>query len=500
MDTTAQDLQAYKMHIGGEWVDAASGETFESDNPYTAAPWALIPKGGAADVERAVQAAHTAFTDGDWPKLTATQRGALLRRLGDLLVENAAHLAEIEVRDNGKLIAEMSAQMNYMPQWYYYFGGLADKIEGSVLPIDKPGHFNFTRWEPLGVCACITPWNSPLLLTTWKLAPLLAAGNTAVIKPSQYTSASMLEFMKIFEQAGFPPGVVNVVTGFGSEIGTPLVEHPLVAKVAFTGSEETGVRVYEGAARGIKRATMELGGKSPNIVFDDAHMDNAVKGVISGIFAATGQTCIAGSRLLVQQSIHDELVEKVVDLARQARMGDPQQFETQVGPVTNVPQYERVLDYIDIAKSEGAETVLGGGKADRPECGKGWFVEPTIFTGVKNDMRIAQEEVFGPVLSVIPFSDDDEAVAIGNDVVFGLAAGVWTQNIGRAITMSERLRAGTIWVNTYRAVSYMSPFGGYKRSGIGRESGQDMIKEYLQLKSVWIETSNADAPNPFVLR
>ncbi len=500
MDTAVAALEKYQMHIGGEWVDAASGETFETDNPFTAEPWALIPKGGPEDVERAVEAAHAAFTDGDWPKLTPTQRGHLLRRLGDLLSENADRLAEIEVRDNGKLIAEMSAQMGYMPQWYHYFGGLADKIEGSVIPIDKPGHFNYTRWEPLGVCACITPWNSPLLLTTWKLAPLLAAGNTAVIKPSQYTSASMLEFMKIFEQAGFPPGVVNVVTGFGSSIGTPLVTHPKVAKVAFTGSEETGIRVYEAAARSIKRVTMELGGKSPNIVFADAHMENAVKGVISGIFAATGQTCIAGSRLLVQESIHDEFVDKVVDLARQARMGDPAQFETQVGPVTNMPQFETVLNYIQVAKDEGAETALGGGPATRPECGDGWFVEPTIFTGVKNDMRIAQEEVFGPVLSVIPFKDDDEAVAIGNDVVFGLAAGVWTQNIGRAITMAERLKAGTVWVNTYRAVSYMSPFGGYKRSGLGRESGQEMIKEYLQHKSIWIETSNAEAPNPFIMR
>ena len=493
-------LESYKMHIGGKWVDAASGETFESYNPYTAKPWASIPKGGAEDVNRAVEAAHQAFTTGDWPKLNATQRGALLRKLADRLAENAAHLGQTETRDNGKLIAEMSAQMNYMPQWYYYYGGLADKIEGSVLPIDKPGHFNFTRWEPLGVIAAITPWNSPLLLTTWKLAPALAAGNTVVVKPSQYTSASILEFMKIFDEVGFPPGVLNVVTGFGSDIGTPLVEHPLVAKIAFTGSEETGIRVYESAARGIKRATMELGGKSPNIVFADAHMENAVKGVISGIFAATGQTCIAGSRLLVQESIHNEFVDKLVDLGRQARMGNPAEMETQVGPVTNIPQYETVLNYIDIAKKEGAETVLGGSKAERPECGDGWFVEPTIFTGVRNDMRIAQEEVFGPVLSVIPFKDDDEAIAIGNDVVFGLAAGVWTQNMGRAFIMSEKIRAGTIWVNTYRAVSYMSPFGGYKRSGLGRENGQDMIKEYLQHKSVWIETSNAEAPNPFIMR
>jgi aldehyde dehydrogenase (NAD+) len=500
MDTGTHGLDTYKMYIGGEWVEASSGETFETFNPYTAKPWALIPKGGAEDVDRAVEAAHQAFTTGDWPALNATQRGALLRRLGDLLTENADRLAEIEVRDNGKLIAEMSAQCKYLPQWYHYYGGLADKIEGAVIPIDKPGHFNYTLWEPLGVVAAITPWNSPLLLTTWKLAPALAAGNTVVVKPSQYTSASMLEFMKIFEQAGFPPGVLNVVTGSGSTIGMPLVEHPKVAKVAFTGSEETGVKVYEGAARGIKRVTMELGGKSPNIVFADAHMDNAVKGVISGIFAASGQTCIAGSRLLVQESIHDEFVETVVDLARQARMGDPSNMETQVGPVTNVPQLETVLNYIQIAKDEGAETVLGGGRATRPECGDGWFVEPTIFTGVRNEMRIAQEEVFGPVLSVIPFKDDEEALAIGNDIVYGLAAGVWTQNIGRAITMAAKLQAGMVWVNTYRAVSYLSPFGGYKRSGIGRESGQEMIKEYLQHKSVWIETSNADAPNPFVLR
>jgi (Z)-2-((N-methylformamido)methylene)-5-hydroxybutyrolactone dehydrogenase len=500
MDTGTQTLDTYKMYIGGEWVEASSGETFETYNPYTAQPWALIPKGSAEDVDRAVEAAHEAFTTGDWPAMNATQRGALLRRLGDLLSENADRLAEIEVRDNGKLIAEMSAQCKYLPQWYHYYCGLADKIEGAVIPIDKPGHFNFTLWEPLGVVAAITPWNSPLLLTTWKLAPALAAGNTVVVKPSQYTSASMLEFMKIFEQAGFPPGVLNVVTGFGSTIGTPLVEHPKVAKIAFTGSEETGVKVYEGAARGIKRVTMELGGKSPNIVFADAHIENAVKGVISGIFAATGQTCIAGSRLLVQESIHDEFVEKVVDLAKQARMGDPANMETQVGPVTNVPQLETVLNYIEIAKNEGAETALGGGRAERPECGDGWFVEPTIFTGVKNNMRIAQEEVFGPVLSVIPFKDDEEALAIGNDIIYGLASGVWTQNIGRAITMAEKLKAGIVWVNTYRAVSYLSPFGGYKRSGIGRESGQEMIKEYLQQKSVWIETSNADAPNPFVLR
>jgi aldehyde dehydrogenase (NAD+) len=487
------------MFIGGEWVEAVSGAHFESDNPYTGQPWALIPRGGKADAERAVQAAHKAFASGEWPGLNASKRGALLRKLADLIGGHSKALAEIEVRDNGKLYAEMSAQTAYMAQWYYYYGGLADKIEGHVIPSDKPDTFNFTRHEPLGVVAAIVPWNSPLLLLAWKLAPALAAGNTVVVKPSEFTSASTLEFMKLVVEAGFPPGVVNVVTGFGAEVGGPLVEHPLVAKVAFTGSDATGQRIYESAARGLKRVSMELGGKSPNIVFDDAHLDNAVKGVISGIFAATGQTCIAGSRLLVQRTIHDQFVEKLVAFARTAKMGDPMSLDTQVGPVTNPPQFEKILRYIDIAKSEGAQPVLGGVRATRPECGGGWFVEPTIFTGVKNAMRIAQEEVFGPVLAVIPFDDDEEAIAIGNDVVYGLAAGVWTQSMRRALTMAERLQAGTVWVNTYRAVSYLSPFGGYKRSGIGRESGQDMIKEYLQTKSVWISTAT-EVPNPFILR
>ena len=492
-------LTRYRLYIDGQWVDSASGEQFESHNPYTGKPWALIPRGNAEDVDRAVRAARKAFTSGEWPKLTPSRRGALLRKLGDLIAERSKYLAEIEVRDNGKLFAEMSAQTAYMAQWYYYYGGLADKIEGAVIPIDKPDTLNYTRHEPLGVIGAIVPWNTPLLLTAWKLAPALAAGNTVVIKPSEYTSASLLEFMKLVEAAGFPAGVVNVVTGFGAEAGTPLVEHPLVAKIAFTGSDATGQKIYEAAARGLKRVSMELGGKSPNIVFDDAEIDNAVKGAISGIFAATGQTCIAGSRLLVQQSIHDEFVERLVAFAKTARMGDPMSLDTQVGPVTNLPQFEKILKYIDIAKSEGVRTALGGARATRPECGDGWFVEPTIFTGVKNSMRIAQEEVFGPVLAVIPFRDEEEAIAIGNDVVFGLAAGVWTQSMRRAFLMAEKLQAGTVWVNTYRAVSYLSPFGGYKRSGLGRESGQEMIKEYLQTKSVWISTAQ-EVPNPFILR
>lgn len=491
-------VKSYQMWINSEWVDPIDGRWIDTENPYTGKPWARIPRGSAADAERAVAAAYAAYDRGPWPELIASQRGALLRRLGDLIAANADHLAEIEVTDNGKLRAEMLGQMKYMPEWYYYFGGLADKVEGSTIPVDKPGMLNFTQYEPLGVVAVITPWNSPLLLASWKIAPALAAGNTVVVKPSEFASASMLEFAKLVEQAGFPKGVFNVVTGYGTEIGSALVEHPKVARIGFTGGEPGGVKVYEAAARGLKRVSLELGGKSPNIVFEDAETDRAVEGVISGIFAATGQTCMAGSRLLVQESIHDEFVNKLLARAMKARLGNPMDMETQVGPVATRPQFDKVLAYIEIAKQEGATCALGGTAATRPECGDGWFVEPTIFTGVRNDMRIAQEEVFGPVLSIIPFKDDEEAVALANDALYGLAAGVWTQNIARALTMAKRIRAGTVWINAYRVVSYMSPFGGYKRSGLGRENGQEMIKEYLQVKSVWINT-NGEVVNPFVL-
>ena len=496
---TTTALKKYQLYIDGGWSEPASDDWIESFNPYTGKPWALIPRGNAEDVDRAVQSAHRAFTEGDWPALTASQRGALLHRLADLISEHAEDLAQIEVRDNGKLIAEMGAQLRYLPQWYYYYGGLADKVEGAVLPSDKPNIFNYVRYEPLGVVAAITPWNSPLLLTAFKLAPALAAGNTAVLKPSEFTSASALEFVQLFAAAGFPPGVVNVVTGYGHEAGAALVSHPLVRKVAFTGGERTGAKVYEAAARDLKPVTLELGGKSPNIVFDDAVLEDAVKGAISGIFAATGQTCVAGSRLLLQDSIHDEFMERLIAFAKTARMGDPASPDTQVGPVTTRPQYEKVLNYIDIAKTEGAHLALGGGSASRPECGDGWFVEPTIFTDVRNTMRIAQEEVFGPVLSVIRFHDEEEAIRIANDVPYGLAAGIWTQSIRRALLVAERLQAGTVWVNTYRAISYLSPFGGYKHSGIGRENGAEAIKQFLQPKSVWISTAS-EFPNPFVMR
>ncbi|WP_020656661.1 aldehyde dehydrogenase [Massilia niastensis] len=492
-------MERYNLFIDGRQTPPNSDRWFDSDNPFTAEPWAEIARGDAVDVDRAVRAAHQAFIQGAWPAMSASQRGLLLHRLGDRIAAEAARLAAIEVRDNGKLYSEMHAQLQYLPQWYYYYGGLADKLQGSVIPLDKKGYFNYTRQEPLGVVAIITPWNSPLMLLAWKLAPALAAGCTVVIKPSEFTSASTLAFVELLGDVGFPPGVVNVVTGFGAEVGSPLVEHPLVRKITFTGSDTTGRHINVQAAREFKHVSLELGGKSPNIIFEDADIASAVNGAVSGIFAASGQTCIAGSRLLVQDSVHDAVVEKLLALARSATMGDPMEAGTQVGPITTRPQYEKVLSYIDIALADGARLVLGGAAATRPACGKGWFVEPTVFTDVHNSMRIAQEEVFGPVLSVIRFKDEEEAIAIANDVRFGLGAGVWTSDIGRAFRMSERIQSGTVWVNTYRAVSYMSPFGGYKDSGIGRENGLDAVNEYVQTKSVWINTGAASG-NPFVIR
>jgi acyl-CoA reductase-like NAD-dependent aldehyde dehydrogenase len=492
-------LARYRLYIDGQFVDPATNEWMDSEDPVAGEAWAQVPRGGAQDADRAVTAAHRAFCGGAWPALSASRRGALLRKLGDLVADNAEWLARIEMKDNGKLLAELLVQMRYMPSYYYYYGGLADKMEGSVIPSDKPGVFNYTKYEPVGVVACIMPWNSPLPLASLKLAPALAAGNTVVLKPSEFTSASLLEFVKLVEAAGFPPGVVNVVTGYGGEVGDALVSHPLVDRIAFTGGPEAGRAINEKAARHMKRVTMELGGKSPNIVFEDADLDEAVKGVVAGIFAASGQSCVAGSRLLVQRSIHDAFVDRLLAYIADVRFGHPSDAATQIAPISTRPQLDKIERYVEIAKAEGARLACGGKRASVPGWPNGLFYEPTIFVGVDNRMRIAQEEVFGPVLAVIPFDDDDDAVLIANDIRFGLAAGVWTQSIARALSMADRIRAGTVWINNYRMTSATSPFGGFRMSGTGREGGIAGMREYLEVKSVWLSTG-VEFPNPFVRR
>ena len=492
-------LTRYQLYVDGKFVDPAKGEWIDTEDPVAGETWARVPLGGADDADRAVQAAHRAFTGGAWPAMSASRRGALLRKLGDLIADNAEWLARIEMKDNGKLYAELLMQMRYMSNYYYYYSGLADKMEGSVIPSDKPGVFNYTKYEPVGVVVCIMPWNSPLPLTSLKLAPALAAGNTVVLKPSEFTSASLLEFVKLVEAAGFPPGVVNVVTGYGAEIGDALVSHPLVDRIAFTGGPEAGRAINEKAARHMKRVTMELGGKSPNIVFEDANLDEAVKGVVAGIFAASGQSCVAGSRLLVQRSVHDVFVAKLKAFIADVRFGHPSDPATQIAPISTRPQMDKIERYVEIATGEGATLACGGKRASVTGWPNGLFYEPTIFTGVDNRMRIAQEEVFGPVLSVIAFEDDDDAVRIANDIRFGLAAGVWTQSIARALTMADRIRAGTVWINNYRMTSTTSPFGGFKMSGTGREGGIAGMREYLEIKSVWLSTG-VEFPNPFVRR
>jgi aldehyde dehydrogenase (NAD+) len=497
MSASQERLPQYEHYVDGAVLAPVSGKYLPTENPFTGRAWAQIARGGREDVLAAVEAASRAFETGDWPRLSATERGALLWKLGDLVQQNAAALAEIEQRDNGKLAAEVVAQVRYMGDYFKYYAGLADKVQSAVIPTDKKGVFSYTRYEPKGVVAIITPWNSPLTLTSWKLAPALAAGCTAVIKPSEFTSASILELAALSAKAGFPKGVINVVTGLGPEVGEALVTHPKVAHIGFTGGEAAGRKVYELAARGLKTVTLELGGKSPNIVFDDADLEQAVKGVVSGIFAASGQSCQAGSRLLVQRTIHDRFVGMLADFVRSAKIGDPALPDTQIGPIATRPQFEKILSYIEIAKAEGAVCALGG--RARPDLGAGMFIEPTIFTGVRNGMRIAQEEVFGPVLAVIPFEDEADAIRIGNDVAYGLAAAVWTRSLRRAMLLVDKLKAGTVWVNNYRATSFTSPFGGYKNSGIGRESGTETIKEYLYTKCVWIST-DLEVPNPFIRR
>lgn len=487
----------YKLYIDGAFVAPDENDHFPAINPYTGETHAMVPQASAAQVAEAVAAARRAY-ETVWSKTNGLERARLMIRLAELLEANAERMGILETTDNGKVIRETGVQMHFAARAYRYFAGAADKIHGQTIPLDQKDVFDFTRREPLGVCVLITAWNSPMGLLSNKLAPALAAGNCVIIKPSEHASCTTLEFAKLVHEAGFPPGVVNIVTG-DYRVGQALTRNGRVDRVSFTGSPQVGRMIAADAGERLIPVTLELGGKSPNIIFEDADLDNAVVGALAGIFAATGQTCIAGSRLLVQRGVYDTVVERLAARAAKIRLGNPLDKATEMGTAANEPQFKRILERIDTAISQGAKLVTGGRPASGPGLDKGFFIEPTIFRDVENGSELAQEEVFGPVLAVIPFDTEEEAVAIANATKYGLASGVWTTNLSRAMRMIRAIHAGTVWVNTYRAAQVMAPFGGYKDSGFGKERGLVALEEFLQTKNVMIDFS-LEERDPFALK
>jgi len=474
-----------QLLIGGEWRDAEGGKTLPVINPATEEVIAEIGAASKSDVDAAVAAARAALT-GPWGKLSARERGRLIWRVGEKLVEQIDQVARLETLHNGKPITESRhIEIPMAAECLQYFAGWADKIHGETVPV-KGNALVYTTREPLGVVAAIVPWNFPLLLAMWKVAPALAAGNTVILKPASQTPLTALAFGQIALEAGLPPGVLNVITGSGASVGQALVEHPGIDKIAFTGDTSTGRGVMRTAAETLKHITLELGGKSPNIVFPDADLDAALRGATVGIFYGKGEVCAAGSRLLVDKSIKDQFLAKVAERTKKMVAGDPLDPKTRLGAISSKAQLERVLNYVEIAKREGASLVAGGSRADIG-TGKGYFMQPTVFVDVKPDMTIAREEIFGPVLAAIEFADVDEAIARANDSMYGLAAGVWTRDVKKAHYVASRLQAGTVWVNTYNVYDAAASFGGYKQSGFGREMGQHALDYYTQLKTVWVD-------------
>ena len=489
--------ETYKLFIGGQWRPAADGGTLPAINPYNQEVHAHIAVATAQDVEDAVQAARRAY-ESQWSKTSPGERAKLLNRVADLLDADADRMALLETTDNGKVIRETHNQMGYAARIFRYYAAWADKMHGDVVPLDQKDTLDLAIRVPYGVVACVTAWNSPVAILTNTLPAALAAGNCVILKPSEHASTTTLEVVKLCEKAGFPAGVVQVLTGAG-EVGRLLTGSKGVDKISFTGSPGVGRLIAQAAGANLKPVTMELGGKSPNIVFDDADFDRALIGALAGIFGATGQTCIAGSRLLVQRGIYDRMVEGLAKRAAMIRMGDPRLPETEMGTAANEPQFNKILSFIEAAKTDGARLVAGGGRAEGAGLDKGFFVEPTIFADVKNDMKVAAEEIFGPVLSIIPFDEEEEAVQIANDTPYGLASGVWSENISRCMRMMRAINSGVVWVNTYRVAAPQAPFGGMKDSGFGRVRGEAGILEFMQTKNIFIDFSG-DKRDPFSMK
>ncbi|AKO97165.1 NAD-dependent aldehyde dehydrogenase [Marinovum algicola DG 898] len=490
------DTPHYQLFIDGQWTEGADGQTMSTLNPATGEEWATFACAAPADIDRAVTAARRALTDPAWRDLSQTARGKLLHRLADLIEQHAAGIGRIETTDSGKLLAETASQTAYVGDYYRYYAGLADKIEGAVLPIDKPDMHVFTRREPIGVVVAIVPWNAQMFLTATKLGPALAAGCTVVLKASEVAPAPMLEFARLIEEAGFPPGVVSVLTGDAEACAIPLTRHPGVDRIAFTGGPETARHVVRNSAESFAVTTLELGGKSPILVFEDADLEGAANGLIAGNFGASGQSCVAGSRGLVHRPVFDALVARIEEKMAGVTIGDPLEAQTQIGPLCTAAQIAKIEATLAAATAQGATIRFGGAPLARP----GNYMPPTLVECAGPDTATLHVEMFGPVMSLLPFDSEEEAIALANDTPFGLGSGVFTDNLARAHRVSARLKAGICWVNTYRAVSPIAPFGGYGQSGYGREAGIEAIQDYTRTKTTWISTSDRPMANPFVMR
>ena len=490
-------LKQYKMFIDGEWVDSDTKKTFETLNPENNKPWAVVPEASANDVDRAVKAAQKAF-EGEWPKLLPRERGRYLRAIADKLRKNAELLGEIETIDTGKLFRETKKQANYIAEYYDYYAGMADKVEGTVLPIDKPNIQAITTRVPIGVIAAIIPWNSQMLLTVTKLAPALAMGNTVVIKSSELAPAVLFEFAKLVEETGIPKGVVNVITGYGDPCGKALTTHNLVEKIAFTGGPETARHIIRNSAENLSEVSLELGGKSPVAVFEDAHQENAINGITAGIFGASGQSCIAGSRLYLQKGIYNEFLDKLAARAEKIKIGAPMDPESEMGPIGNFKQLEIIEKNIKLTVEQGGKIKCGGKR--HPFSNEGYYFPPTIIECDNHNLPTAENELFGPVLSVMKFENEEEVINKMNDNQYGLSSGVYTSDFSRGMRVSKAIRAGITFVNTYRLISPSAPFGGMKDSGYGKEAGIESIKDYTRVKTTWYYTSDKPTLDPFSMR